>query len=49
MEDCKGVDIAYFEKELDALKASLPRRTPEEVERYLTTLTNIAKQVPSKP
>jgi len=37
-----GIDTAYFERELDALKASLEDRTPEELARYLTTLAAVA-------
>jgi len=35
------IDVAYFTKELDALKASLPARTPEELGRYLMRLAAI--------
>lgn len=41
MKNRYGVDITYFEKELDALKASLPNRTPEELKLYLLRLANI--------
>lgn len=37
----KTIDVAYFTKELDALKASLPKRTPEELGLYLMRLAAI--------
>ena len=37
-----GVDVAYFTKELKALSDSLIDRTPEELERYLKRLADVA-------
>jgi hypothetical protein len=38
-----GVDVAYFTKELAMLSRSLDDRTPEELERYLLRLSEVAK------
>jgi len=48
-----GVDVAYFKKELTTLLQSLPNRPPEELQRYLLRLAEVAaplaKAVTSKP
>jgi len=38
-----GVDVSYFSRELDALKRSLPNRTPGELHRYLLRLAAIVE------
>jgi hypothetical protein len=38
-----GVDVGYFSRELDALKKSLPNRTPVELHRYLLRLAAIVE------
>jgi len=38
-----GVDVPYFTKELAALSRSLPDRTPDELNRYLLRLAEVAK------
>jgi hypothetical protein len=39
------VDIDYFKKELAALSQSLENRTPEELQRYLIRLANVARPI----
>jgi len=43
MENRYGVDVEYFKKELAALSRSLPNRTPDELDRYLRRLADVAK------
>jgi len=45
MRNRYGVDTAYFERELDALKASLEDRTPEELRVYFLRLANIVSNL----
>jgi hypothetical protein len=44
MNNKYGVDVPYFTKELAALSRSLPDRTPDELERYLLRLSEVAKK-----
>lgn len=44
MENKYGVDVAYFRKELNLLKRSLPNRTKSELYRYLIKLAEIVKE-----
>jgi hypothetical protein len=37
-----GVDVAYFKRELAALSDSLENRTPDELNRYLLKLSEVA-------
>ena len=48
MENRYGVDVEYFKKELAALSRSLPNRTPDELDRYLRRLADVAKPPKSK-
>jgi hypothetical protein len=48
MSNRYGVDTEYFNKELKTLAKSLGDRTPEELERYLKRLADVAK-VTNKP
>lgn len=41
MKNRYGVDVPYFKKELKALLRSLDNRTPEELQRYLLTLSKV--------
>ena len=42
MKNRYGVDVSYFKKELSLLSRSLPNRTPEELQRYLVRLSEVA-------
>jgi hypothetical protein len=45
MKNRYHVDIDYFKKELAALSQSLENRTPEELQRYLMKLADVAKPI----
>lgn len=43
MNNCHGVDVDYFKKELSRVRGMLRNRTPSEIHKYLLDLAEIAR------